>query len=379
MKIAPAVHRVLLVDPFHTGSHRRFIEGIRSHSRHSTKCITGPGVHWKWRMRSFAIRAAKQCRQQTTAPEVIFTTDMMDVATFRGMLPPSFSGIPIVLYFHENQFAYPDQHRGERDLGYAYINLTSAIAADRVIFNSKWNQSSFLEGANQFLKAMPDSMADHPLESVQRKSLVIPPGIENPKPVIASKLENSSIEQDASEPLRMGWVARWEADKRPDRFVKLLGVLSNMNLNFQLVLLGPRPRTMPQAYRDLVQQFGTQILIDGFLETRHAYHEALSNIDVVVSTADHEFFGLAMCEAIIAGAIPVVPSGLAYDEYVPDDLRFDSLDQAARQIQQLNSAAYRQRLRSLCQSNVSQFALPKTVAELDDLLQETVSAGRSDP
>ncbi|RMF41876.1 MAG: DUF3524 domain-containing protein, partial [Planctomycetota bacterium] len=81
---------------------------------------------------------------------------------------------------------------------------------------------------------------------------------------------------------------------------------------------------------------GDRILFDGFAESRDAYWHRLSQIDVVISTADHEFFGVGICEAIDAGAIPLLPNRLAYPEilaYVtgPQAARYlyDSLDEAA--------------------------------------------------
>ena len=54
----------------------------------------------------------------------------------------------------------------------------------------------------------------------------------------------------------------------------------------------------------------------GYLESRAAYCDALLQADVFVSTARHEFFGIAAAEAIAAGCFPLLPDRLAYPELV---------------------------------------------------------------
>ena len=44
------------------------------------------------------------------------------------------------------------------------------------------------------------------------------------------------------------------------------------------------------------------------------YLKILSEADIIVSTAIHEFFGISVVEAIAAGAYPLLPKRLAYPE-----------------------------------------------------------------
>ncbi|MCK5886537.1 MAG: glycosyltransferase, partial [Alcanivorax sp.] len=64
----------------------------------------------------------------------------------------------------------------------------------------------------------------------------------------------------------------------------------------------------------------------GFLEHRQDYDQLLRSADIVVSTALHDFQGLAMLEAMASGCLPLAPDRLAYREYVPADCRYRSLE-----------------------------------------------------
>lgn len=48
-----------------------------------------------------------------------------------------------------------------------------------------------------------------------------------------------------------------------------------------------------------------------------SYPDVLLASDVVVSTARHEFFGVAPVEAMAAGCVPLLPDRLSYPELVP--------------------------------------------------------------
>ena len=75
------------------------------------------------------------------------------------------------------------------------------------------------------------------------------------------------------------------------------------------------------------QALSGRILHWGFADSRDAYLRLLDLSDVVVSTADHEFFGISVLEATHAGVYPLVPDRLSYPELFPKEFRFTDSDE----------------------------------------------------
>ncbi|MDP2105965.1 MAG: DUF3524 domain-containing protein, partial [Desulfobulbaceae bacterium] len=109
---ASIVGCIAVFEPYYGGSHRAFIDGIVSNLAHTFHLHTLPANRWKWRMRLAApFWAGQVCSGEIALEEVeiILCSSFLDVATFKGMLPSCYQRIPILTYFHENQFAYPVQ------------------------------------------------------------------------------------------------------------------------------------------------------------------------------------------------------------------------------------------------------------------------------
>jgi len=126
--------RVLAVDPFHGGSHRAFLRAVVDHSRHHWTLLVGKPVHWKWRMRSAPLElaeAARACVEAGGYPDAILCSDMLDLPGWRGLLrDPRILTTPTAVYFHENQWTYPQSSQARVDFHFGYTNLLSALAAD---------------------------------------------------------------------------------------------------------------------------------------------------------------------------------------------------------------------------------------------------------
>ncbi len=296
--------RILFVNPYDGGSHRAFAAGWRQHSRHDIHIIGLPARHWKWRMRHGALTLADQARALAGSFDAVVTTDMLDVPAWRGYAPATLRDLPTVIYFHENQLTYPDDHKGERDYHYAFTNLFSAAAATRVWFNSEYHRRELCVAWRKLAGRMPDYAPTGLVDQVAETSEVAYPGIS----ITASRSTSTST------PCHLLWVARWEADKAPEPWFATLDAMAAAGVSFRVSVLGRASRHEPELFRAARNKLGDRVVHWGWLDSRADYEQALGDADIVVSTARHEFFGIAVAEAVAAGAFPLVPRRLAYPE-----------------------------------------------------------------
>jgi glycosyltransferase involved in cell wall biosynthesis len=229
---------------------------------------------------------------------------MLNLAEFTALIPIEIASLPKVIYFHENQLTYPVRVEDERDYQFAMTNLTSALAADAVWFNSQFHTDSFLEALVRFLKSMPDYQPIREVERIRDKSSVYPPGIEDFPPRPSRK----------PGPMRILWAARWEHDKNPEDFFAALEILKKNNIKFEVSVIGQSFRDRPEIFDKAKIQFSNNIIRWGYQESRDEYVNSLLEADVIVSTANHEFYGLSVLEAVAIGVYPLVPSRLSYPE-----------------------------------------------------------------
>ena len=76
------VARVLLVEPFHGGSHGAWANSLVRHSRHEVVSVSHPGAFWRWRMRGAALTLAAATREAVAvhgAPDVVLVSGMVDL------------------------------------------------------------------------------------------------------------------------------------------------------------------------------------------------------------------------------------------------------------------------------------------------------------
>jgi glycosyltransferase involved in cell wall biosynthesis len=324
MTEAETSRRVLVLEPFGGGSHRSLYQGWARYSRHQLEVLELPAVHWKWRSRHASLTLAEQANRLVANGlrfDAVFCSDMLNLPEWRGFACAHLATTPTAVYFHENQFTYPLSLGETRDYHFAYSNCLSAMAAQEVWFNSEYHRQEFGNAARAWLGRMPDYSHLDAFDEAMERSHVLPPGIELPARSNDGELRQSTplkvggqVKAEAERLSTIGWVSRWEHDKRPEDFAAAVLELARRGTAFQLILLGQQFAQVPEALKRLQSEIPDRISWCGFAEDRLHYWRLLSCMDVVVSTAAHEFFGIGIVEAVAAGAFPLLPRALAYPE-----------------------------------------------------------------
>ncbi|WP_291830688.1 DUF3524 domain-containing protein [Marinobacter sp.] len=308
--------RILLLSGYDAASHKRWREQLTDLlGDYHWRTLALPPRFFRWRIRGNPVTWLHEPALQERW-DLIVATSMVDLASIRGF-HPHLANTPCVLYMHENQFAFPVSSKQRSSAEPQMVNLYSAIAADRVVFNSAWNRDSFHDGARDFLDQMPDGVPNGLIAGLRDKSDIIPVPIED------------RLFAERREPVNwrcphLLWNHRWEYDKGPDRLLRFLQVVDQRAMPFRLSVVGERFRNAPKAFEQIQAQFSDRIEHWGFLEQRQDYDRLLGQADIVLSTALHDFQGLSMLEAMASGCVPLTPDRLAYREYVPDTCRYDS-------------------------------------------------------
>ena len=251
----PAPLSILALEPWLGGSHEQFLLQWQASSEHEVRLVGLPARHWKWRMASGGWRLAeKVIREDVPRPDVIFVSSLCELAQLYGFLPNGWGDVPSVLYFHENQLTYPLQALEQADFIWPGIDC-----------------GGFPLGAGA-----PESA-----------------------------------------PLRVGFNHRMEHDKDPIAFLDACIEARKRGADLEVVLMGAKFDKAPEGVSARLEQLGDAALFAGFDDDRATYAARLGTCDVVVSTALHEFYGMAMLEALTTGCALLAPDRLAYPEVLP--------------------------------------------------------------
>lgn len=305
--------RVALVEPYLGGSHRAWAEGYATRSSHDVEVFGLPAIHWKWRMQGGHVTLLPLLERAVADRgrfDVVLATSMTNVPALLGLGRRTLTGARVVVYMHENQLTFPLSPDDEPDLTYAMINWASMLAADLVVFNSRFHRDAWFDELPRFLGRFPDRRHVSLIDTVRERSVVLPVGAD---------LERlRSIERASGDRPLVLWNQRWEYDTGTTEFVTAIEALVSEGVDFDVALAGDRPGDDPPELSRLRASLGERLVHDGHADT-DSYRSLLRRSDIVVSTARHEFFGVAVTEAVAAGAFPVLPNRLVYPERIPSE------------------------------------------------------------
>ena len=335
--------RILVLEPYYGGSHRAVLDGLFERLDVEFDLLTLPPRKWKWRMRGAAITMAAETRhlhQEFLADEtrntaavggkrwdLIYASTFVNLAEFYGLAGEAVSGVPSIVYFHENQLIYPVRHEEEWDYQFPLTNITSALTANLCLFNTQYNLDGFVNEIPGFLKKFPDHHPVGVADEISTKSEVIAPPFD-PAPF------DQATQSRGARP-RIIWPHRWEHDKNPESFFAAVGQLAAEGLDFEVAVAGQAFRDRPEVFSQAEELLGDRLVHMGEPKSRADYATLLASADIAVSTAHNEFFGLAMLEAAYSGCYPVVPKRLAYPEIYPEENLYSSDEQLTAMLRSL--------------------------------------------
>ncbi|MEQ8717227.1 MAG: DUF3524 domain-containing protein [Acidimicrobiales bacterium] len=305
---------ILVAEGWFGGSHRQWALGWAAASAHDVRLVTLPAARWKWRLRAGAVRLAEAVRADIAAngrPDLLVVSSMVDAASLVGIARRELRGVPMVGYLHENQLTQPRAPGQNVDEGLALTQWRSMVAADEVWFNSAFHRDDLLGALPGLLNRdrVGESQGDL-LADVAGRCRVVPLGVDTADLVAVHR------------PVRRGppvvvFNHRIAHDKDPGAVLDALATVAGHGVDFELVVTGEGLGSAPSHVRRGLAALGERVRATGHLD-RADYLRLLCEVDVVVSAARHEFFGVAVVEAVAAGAVPVLPDRLSYPEVIPD-------------------------------------------------------------
>ncbi|XP_016895252.1 tRNA-queuosine alpha-mannosyltransferase isoform X2 [Cynoglossus semilaevis] len=385
---------VLLVEPFYGGSHKQLIDLLKDNI--DDCCVFSlPAKKWHWRARTSALYFSQNIPKCSTY-RVLFSSSVLNLCELVA-LRPDLAHLKKVLYFHENQLFYPVRKNQERDFQYGYNQVLSCLVSDVVVFNSRFNMDSFLSSISTHMKKIPDHRPKGLEQLIRPKCVVLNfplllPDVSSllPKHKQRCRCGHTSAQtggqtightsahtdeqtggqttgqmplslkshsdspqhftsgpgpglepgadpdlgSEEQRPLYIVWPHRWEHDKDPELFFSVLFRLKESGLRFNVSVLGETFTDVPEIFTEAQRVLSDQILVWGFQPRKEDYLKVLCDADVVVSTAKHEFFGVAMLEAVYCGCFPLCPNSLVYPEIFPAHYLYSTPAQLYKRLQE---------------------------------------------
>lgn len=327
--------RVFYFEPENRAYRKSFLDGLRQHSRHEVVAFTLPEGRTPHARRSALLPFLEQLsgmKAGQAAPlpaegesisaadrvDALITTDAQSLCDLYALGRQWLSALPSALFFHERSFHIKPSQRPS-DLQAGLNLLYSMLAADRLFFSSSQHQHACLDSLPALIQPIPQFRGKgRILQSLSDKSRILRPGI------ALRELDRWRHELKYNSPTIL-WNLRWESSKRPDEFFRILYQLADAGLDFGVVICGARPEADGDGGRPMTEpvfdearhRLGDRVFHFGYVGSRAEYANLLWMSDIVVSTAEVDYYPTAIIEAVFCECFPLLPNRLEYPKIIP--------------------------------------------------------------
>ncbi|XP_050832861.1 glycosyltransferase-like domain-containing protein 1 isoform X4 [Serinus canaria] len=329
---------VLLIEPFYGGSHEQLMDLLQEELQEDCVLCTLPAKKWHWKARTSALYFM-QTVPTSSKYRILFASSVLNLAELAA-LRPDLGKLKKVLYFHENQLAYPVQKCQERDFQYGYNQILSCLVADVVVFNSAFNMESFLKSIGKFMKLIPD----HRPKDLER--------------IIRPKCQVLYF------PVRFPDVSRFMPEHKLARLGKVIGVKRNGDAYQSEGLPGQQESRAVMKTSDAHPESGLCEPQPGLCTTQHEglpspaaapvqaeapestnpcqgedKQRLTFNLSNILSGLDYQQRPLHIAwphrwiEAVHCGCYPLCPKALVYPEIFPAEYLYSTPEQLFKRLQ----------------------------------------------
>ncbi|XP_071666822.1 tRNA-queuosine alpha-mannosyltransferase isoform X10 [Patagioenas fasciata] len=296
---------VLLIEAFYGGSHKQLMDLLQEELQDDCVLCTLPAKKWHWKARTAALH---------------FMQTVPTSANYRFMPEHKLARLQKVIGVKRNGDAY--QLEG----------LPGRQKSGDLMKNSNAHGESGLCTPEHEGLPSPSPAPERPNKAEASESTNPCQGED--KQHLPFNLCNIMSGWDSRQrPLHVAWPHRWEHDKDPETFFKVLLKLKEKDLPFHVSVLGEAFTEIPDIFSEAKKALGSSVLHWGYLPSKDDYFQALCMADVVISTAKHEFFGVAMVEAVYCGCYPLCPKALVYPEIFPAEYLYSTPEQLFKRLQ----------------------------------------------
>ena len=186
-----------------------------------------------------------------------------------------------------------------------------------MFFNSEFHMKSFLDALFPFLKQFPDYQELETIDIIKEKSEVLFLGMD------LTRFRKHILIKDSRPNIL--WNHRWEYDKNPQYFFRVLKRVKNESNDFGLVILGENFSKSPKVFEESKKEFVNQIVHWGYVDSFEEYAKWLWKSHIIPVTSNQEFFGVSVMEAMYCDVWPIVPNRLTYPELIPERFHNNSI------------------------------------------------------